>query len=129
MTTDLAMLVATSLLALAIPVLYLIGRMQVPGGMQWALGNREVPLVVPEWVARAQRAHANLVENLAPFAVLVLTAHLAGRANQWTAYGAALFFVARLAHVGCYTAGLVPLRTLVFFAGTAGEILILLQLF
>ncbi len=129
MTTDLMMLVWTGVLSLLIPSIYLVGRAQTPGGMEWALGNRAEPLQMPEWAARAQRAHANLVENLAPFAILVLIAHLTGKANGWTALGAQLFFWARVAHVIVYTAGLIGVRTAVFFVGTAGELLILVQLF
>ena len=129
MTTDLLMLVWTALLCLLIPTIYLTGEMITPGGMEWGLGNRDVPLELPPWAARAKRAHANLVENLAPFAILVLVAHVAGKANGMTALGAVIFFWARVAHLGVYTAGIVGLRTLVFFAGVAGEILILIQLF
>jgi len=129
MTTDLWSLVWTGLLSLLIPSIYLIGRVQSPGGTQWAFGNRADPLAIPEWAARAQRAHANLTENLAPFAILVLVAHIAGKANGWTALGAQLFFWARVGHVAVYTAGLIGVRTTVFFVGTAGELLILLQLF
>ena len=78
---------------------------------------------------RAQRAHANLVENLAAFAILVLVAQVAGKANGMTALGAIIFFLARVAHAAVYTAGIVGLRTGVFFAGVAGEVLILIQLF
>jgi uncharacterized MAPEG superfamily protein len=129
MTTDLWTLVWTGVLSLLIPSIYLVGRMQTPGGMEWALGNREQPLRLPDWAERAQRAHANLVENLAPFAILVLVAHGAGKANGWTATGAQLFFWARIAHLAVYTAGIVGVRTAVFFVGVAGELLILLQLF
>ncbi len=129
MTTDLWMLVLTALLCLLLPSVYLIGRMQASGGMEWALGNRDTALDIPPWAARAQRAHLNLVENLAPFAILVLVAQVAGRADGWTAAGAVIFFLARLAHAGVYTAGIVGLRTLVFFIGAFGEILILSQLF
>ncbi len=128
MTTDLMTLVWTAVLSLLVPSIYLVGRAQTPGGMEWALGNRAKPLQIPEWAARAQRAHANLVENLAPFAILVLIAHLTGKANGWTALGAQLFFWARVAHVVVYTAGLIGIRTAVFFVGTAGELLILVQL-
>ncbi len=128
MTTDLMTLVWTAVLSLLVPSIYLVGRAQTPGGMEWALGNRAEPLQIPEWAARAQRAHANLVENLAPFAILVLIAHLTGKANGWTALGAQLFFWARVAHVVVYTAGLIGIRTAVFFVGTAGELLILVQL-
>ena len=129
MTTDLMMLVWTAVLCLLIPSIYLTGRMRTRGGMEWAMGNRAEPLAVPEWAARAQRAHLNLVENLAPFAILVLVAHVSGKANAWTALGAQIFFWGRVAHVAVYTAGITGLRTAVFFVATAGGLLILLQLF
>jgi uncharacterized MAPEG superfamily protein len=129
MTTDLTMLVATALLCLSIPVIYLIGEIQTPGGMEWGIGNRAEPLKLPEWAARAKRAHLNLVENLAPFAILVLGAQVSGKANGMTALGAEIFFWARVAHVAVYTAGITGVRTAVFFIGTAGELLILVQLF
>lgn len=125
MTTELTMLVWTAVLSLAAPVVYLVGRLQVPGGMQWALGNRETDLPVPEWTRRAQRAHANLVENLAPFAILVLVAHVAGKTGSLTAWGATLFFLGRVAHFAVYTAGITVVRTLVFFVAVFGEVLIL----
>jgi uncharacterized MAPEG superfamily protein len=129
MTTDLWMLVATGLLSTFVPLIYAAGRFQVPGGFAWAFGNRETPLDVAPWVSRAVRAHQNLTENLALFAILVLTAHVAGKANAATALGASLFFWGRLAHIFIYTAGLVYLRTAVFFVAAAGELVILLQLF
>ncbi|HEY1078418.1 MAG TPA: MAPEG family protein [Fontimonas sp.] len=128
MTTDLWMLVATGLWSALIPAIYAAGRFQVPGGIAWAFGNRETPLVAPPWAERTVRAHQNLTENLALFVILVLVAHVSGKANEMTALGASVFFYARIAHTLIYAAGLVYLRTLAFFAGTAGEILILLQL-
>lgn len=129
MTTDLIMLVATAMLCLFVPMLYVLGEMQTPGGMEWGLSNRAEPFTLPEWAARAKRAHANLVENLAPFAILVLAAQLGGKTNTWTALGAQIFFWARVAHLATYTAGITVVRTVVFFIGTAGELLILIQLF
>lgn len=129
MTTDLWMLVYTTLLCLLMPLVYVVGEMQVPGGMEWGLGNRDKPFELPPWAARAKRAHANLVENLLPFAALVLVAHVAGKANATTALGATLFFWSRLAYAVIYTAGITTVRTLVFFVAQAGLVLILLQLF
>ncbi len=129
MTTDLWMLVATGLWGALIPMIYAAGRFQVPGGIAWAFGNREAPLPAASWVERTVRAHQNLTENLALFAILVLVAHVAGKANEMTALGASLFFYARIAHTLIYASGLVYLRTIAFFVGTGGEILILLQLF
>jgi len=123
------MLVATGLISALIPLIYTAGRAMVPGGLRWDVGNRDKPLPVPAWASRAERAHANFTENFALFAVLVLVAHVAGKANDMTALGATLFFCARLAHVVVYTAGLVYVRTAVFFVGVIAEILILVQLF
>ena len=128
MTTDLSMLVWSALLCLLMPTVYLVGRSSRPGGLAWGLGNRDVPLDVAPWVRRAERAHANLIENLAPFAILVLVAHVAGKANATTALGATLFFWGRVAHAAVYVAGIPYLRTAAFFVGTAGELLILAQL-
>lgn len=129
MTTDLWMLVATGLMSTLLPVVYLVGRVQTPGGMEWALGNRDTGLKAPAWVDRAIRAHVNLTENLAPFAILVLVAHVTGNANAMTALGATIFFLGRVAHAIVYTAGIIGLRTAVFFVAAAGEVLILIQLF
>ena len=129
MTTDLWMLVYSSLLCLGIPVAYVSGQLTVQGGIPWGLGNRDKPMQFPEWMARAKRAHGNLLENLAPFAVLVLVAHLAGRANETTALGATIFFWGRVAHAGIYTAGIPGVRTAAFFVSVVGEFMILLQLF
>lgn len=129
MTTDLWMLVWTVLLSLLLPTIYLVGRTITPGGLAWGLGNRDRALAVPAWAERAERAHRNLTENLAPFVALVLVAHVTGRANATTALGATLFFWGRVAHAAVYTAGIVYLRTAVFFVATLGEILILMQLF
>jgi uncharacterized MAPEG superfamily protein len=129
MTTDLLMLVWAGVLCLLMPAVYLVGRVQVPGGMAWALGNRDQPIGLPPWAARAQRAHVNLIENLAPFAILVLVAHVTGKADGMTALGAVIFFAGRVAHAAVYIAGIIGVRTAVFFVGVFGELLILLRLF
>src|SRR5436190_9099233 len=129
MTTDLWMLVATGLLSATIPLVYGAGRAQVTGGLPWAFGNRDTTLEVAPWVHRAVRAHANLTENLAAFAILVLVAQVAGKANSTTALGAEMFFFGRVAHLVTYTAGWIYVRTAMFFVAVAGELMILVQLF
>jgi uncharacterized MAPEG superfamily protein len=129
MTTDLWMLVYTALLSMFFFFMYLPGRAAVPGGLAWAFGNRDTALAVPAWTSRAERAHQNLVENLVPFAILVLVAHVAGKANATTALGATLFFWGRVGHAVSYIAGIIYLRTAVFFIATVGELMILSQLF
>jgi len=128
MSTDLSMLVWTAVLALLMPLTYVPGRSAAPGGLAWGFGNRDQPLGSPPWVGRAVRAHANLVENLAPFAILVLVAQVAGRANATTALGATIFFWGRVAYAAVYVAGIPYLRTAVFFAAMLGELMILSQI-
>src|SRR5262249_58150234 len=94
----------------------------------WGRGNREEDFGFPAWAGRAERAHQNLVENLAPFAILVLVAHVTGRANATTALGATLFFWGRVLHALTYLAGIVYLRTVMFIIAIIGEILIFRQL-
>jgi uncharacterized MAPEG superfamily protein len=129
MTTDLWMLVWSAVLCLLLPYTVLAARLATPGGLAWGLGNRERPLEVPVWGGRAERAHANLVENLAPFAILVLVAHVAGKANATTALGATIFFWGRVLHAAVYIAGITHVRTLAFGAALIGELMIFLQLF
>jgi len=129
MTTDLWMLIWTTLLCLVVPLVYVFGLLLAPGGVAWAFGNRDTPFELPPSTARAKRAHMNLVENLLPFAVVVFVAHVSGKANAMTALGATIFFWSRVAHAVVYTLGIKILRTVVFFIGVAGLLLILAQLF
>jgi uncharacterized MAPEG superfamily protein len=129
MTTELTLLAWSALLCILLPFPAIGGLLRVPGGFAWGLGNRDrsVTAVAP-WAERARRAHANMVENLAPFAAVVLIAQVAGRNNDATALGAQLFFWGRVAHAGAYIAGFTPWRTLVFAVSQTGTFLILLQL-
>jgi len=62
------------------------------------------------------------------FAVLVLVAQVAGRANEMTALGAQLFFWGRLAYAVVYLVGIPWVRTGVWAVSLVGLILIFLQL-
>ncbi|MDP6345732.1 MAG: MAPEG family protein [Alphaproteobacteria bacterium] len=79
---------------------------------------------LPDFGKRAQRAHLNLVENLAPFAALVLVAHAIGVSTTMTVLGAQLFFWARVVHAGCALAGIPIVRTVAFVVGIVGNLLI-----
>lgn len=129
MTTDLWMLFASGAWSAMVFLIYAFGRFSAPGGIAWAFGNRDTPFEVAPWVARAVRAHQHLTENMTFFAILVLVAHVAGKANAMTALGAEIFFIARVAHTLLYTAGIAYLRTAAFSAALIGEIIIAVQLF
>lgn len=125
MTTDLWMLVYSALLCLSIPVAGVTKLLSMPGGVAWGFGNRDTPFPVPAFVERTRRAHTNMVENIGPFAALVLVAHVSGKADAASAMGAQMFFFARVAHAGVYIAGIPYARTLAFAVSVAGEIQIL----
>jgi uncharacterized MAPEG superfamily protein len=128
MTPDLQMLVWSAALALVQMLLAVLGATgQV--GLPTLAGNREGLPPATGWAWRAQRAHLNMLESLVIFAVVVLVAHVAGRANETTALGAALFFWARLGYALIYLAGIPWVRTAAWAVSIAGILLVFSQLF
>jgi uncharacterized MAPEG superfamily protein len=97
-------------------------------GLVKLAGNREDVPTLTGWAGRAQRAHRNMLENLALFAVLVLVAHIAGKSGPMVLLGAQIFFWARLAYALIYVAGIPWLRTASWAVSVVGMILIFLEL-
>src|SRR5690349_17497470 len=128
MTTDLWMLAWSAVLCLVAPYPGITALMALPGGMAWGVGNRDTHLAVPAWLERTRRAHANMVENLIPFACLVLVAHAGGKANATTAFAAQLFLAARVLYTLVYLAGIPLLRTLIFAVAVLADFMILMQI-
>ena len=61
-----------------------------------------------------KQAHANAIENLVVFGLLVLVAHAAGVNNEVTAIACAVYFWARVVHFVVFALGIPWLRTLSF---------------
>jgi uncharacterized MAPEG superfamily protein len=97
-------------------------------GLPRLAGNREGMPEITGWGGRAARAHRNMLESLVLFAVLVLVAVAAGKTNDMTLLGAQIFFWARVAYAVIFIAGIIWLRTLVWFVSIAGLIVIFAQL-
>ena len=97
-------------------------------GLPKLAGNREGLPELTGWAGRAQRAHANMIENLVLFAALVLVAVVAGRTNATTLLGAQIFFAARVAYAIVYYAGIPWLRTVIWAGSVVGMIMIFAQL-
>ncbi len=127
MTSDLSMLVWSAVLTVVLFVPYIVARF-VYWGIADTVGYPEAPPALPRWAERAKRAHVNMAENLAPFAALVLVAHVTQSANATTAMGATIFFWARLIHAIVLIAGMPWVRTIAFVVSIIGEILILSQI-
>ncbi|MEZ5818228.1 MAG: MAPEG family protein [Hyphomicrobiaceae bacterium] len=127
MTPDLSYLVWAAVLAFLQAVVAVLGAVGAVG-LPALAGNREGLPAIEGWAGRAARAHRNMLESLVLFAVLVLVAHLAQRANAQTALGAAIFFWARLVYAVVYTIGIPWLRTGVWAVSILGLFIILVQL-
>jgi uncharacterized MAPEG superfamily protein len=97
-------------------------------GLPTLVDNRDFMPKLHDWAGRAQRAHANMLENLALYAPLVLIAVAAGRTNETTALGGEIFLAGRLAYAFIYIAGIPYLRTAVWFVSVIGLIMIFSQL-
>ncbi len=127
MTTDLTMLAWVAAITALMWLPYILARLQ-KSGMMATLDYSADNDPLPTWAARAKRAHANAVENLAPFAAVVLVAHLAGAANGTTALWAIIYFWARVIHYAGFMSGLPFVRTLSFAVGWLATMIIFLQI-
>jgi uncharacterized MAPEG superfamily protein len=117
MTTDLKYLAFTAFLTAALWIPYVIAQVTTNGPLASPNYVDPTPRPVPPWGKRADRAYLNAVECFAPFAALVIIAHVVGKANAMTAFWAMCFFWLRLVHAVVYLLGIPYVRTLVFTLG------------
>ncbi len=128
MTTELTYLAWTLVLALVQIGLPAIMR-TAETGTGYNAGARDEPgPPIGKITARLQRAQGNLFETLPLFAAAVLIAHVAGRDGALAAWGAALYFWARVVYLPLYAFGVPFVRSLVWVAAAAGLIMVLAAL-
>lgn len=131
MTPDLTYLAYTAALTVVLWIPYIVGLVMATNaaGVSPAAGYTDpTPPPHPTWVKRANRAHLNALENLVPFAVMIVIVHIAGLANETTAFWAMIFFFARVAHAIVYWLGIPYVRTLAFLAGIVSILAIFLEI-
>lgn len=117
MTVDLRYLAYTAMLTAALWIPYVIAQ-TVTNGLPKPVNYIDpAQRPLPFWGRRADRTYLNAVEAFAPFAAVVLIAHVSGKANATTAFWAACFFWLRATHAAVYLLGLPYVRTLVFTLG------------
>jgi uncharacterized MAPEG superfamily protein len=127
MTTDLKMLAWVAAITALMWLPYILARISVSGLMPTlTYAADDEPL--PGWAARAKKAHYNAIENLAPFAAVVIVAQLTQAANATTAVWAVIYLWARVVHYVGYVAGVPFVRTLAFAAGWLATMIIFLQI-
>jgi uncharacterized MAPEG superfamily protein len=127
MTVELKYLAWTALLTVLTWIPYILNMITVRGLLD-AVGYPADPKPLAQWAARMKRAHYNAIENLAPFAALVLVAHAAGIHNDATVAACAVFFWARLVHLVVYTLGVPWVRTLAFTVGFVCQVVLAWQI-
>ena len=117
MSTDLKYLAFTAMLTASLWIPYIASQVMANGLLARQNYVDPTPRPVPVWGRRADRTYMNAVESFAPFAAMVLVAHVAGKADAMTAFWAMFFFWMRVIHAVVYLAAIPYIRTLVFTAG------------
>ena len=127
MTTELEMLTWVTALTIVLWVPYILAHIMNVGLLP-ALTYKGDGTPLPDWAARAKKAHANAVENLAPFAALILVAHQLDISNVATTTAAIAYFWLRVAHFIVYSANVPFGRTLTFAGSWGAQLCILFQI-
>jgi uncharacterized MAPEG superfamily protein len=117
MTTDLTYLAYTAMLTAALWIPYVVCQVMTNGPLAPANYVDPASRPVPLWGKRADRTYLNAVETFAPFAALVIIAHVSGKADAMTAFWSICFFWLRLAHAVVYLFAIPYVRTLIFTLG------------
>lgn len=115
MTTELSMLAWTAALCGVLWIPYILQGIATRGPVRAMGYPKPDDKKLPDWAQRSHRAHMNLVENIGPFAALILVAHLSGAAGETTAMAAQVFLWARVVQAAVHIAGIPYVRTLAFF--------------
>lgn len=127
MKIELTMLAWSAALCVILAVPYTLGFI-AELGLPKVAGNRENFPAGAGWVGRARRAHANMVENLVPFAALVLAVVIAGKTSGMTGLATELFLISRVIHAAVYIAGIAWVRTAAFAVNVVAMAMLLIAL-
>ena len=116
---EMAVVVVLALFAASLWIPYIVGVNMHP---QPGVDPFERPADLsgfPQWVHRAHRAHLNLLEQLLPFAILVLIAQQLGAFSPLTYWASIGFLVLRVAHAIGMISGHArfPARPILFTGG------------
>ncbi|MEQ1567683.1 MAG: MAPEG family protein [Myxococcota bacterium] len=120
MTAELRWLLWTALLSGSLWIPYIVGiNVTDYPGKAGQFSRPPDPATMEPWVHRAWRAHLNSLEQLLPFAVVVLVGRLADVSTPATRFCAGLYFALRLVHAIGMISGLarLPVRPALYFTG------------
>ncbi|AXI47429.1 MAPEG family protein [Sulfitobacter sp. SK012] len=116
--TELGVLTCLALLAASLWIPYIVGVNSETAAGDTFQRPGDLSQMRP-WVHRAYRAHLNLIEQLLPFAILVLLVDRLDGFNALTYWTSIIFFWLRVAHAAGMISGFarMPLRPMIFTAG------------
>lgn len=96
-------------------------------GRAWNISPRDgTPPSVSAVTGRLKRAFNNFRETFGLFAVAVLAVAFLEKTNAASAWGAQIYFWARLMYVPVYAAGIIGLRTAIWVVSMIGLVMVLL---
>ncbi|MEM7112045.1 MAG: MAPEG family protein [Chloroflexota bacterium] len=124
MNTELFWLTLTTLMTACFWIPYILDRIMVRGVIG-ALANPSTDQKPQSaWAERAKAAHANAIENLVVFGVLVLIANALGVTGGLVATAAVIYFWTRLVHFVVYALGIIGIRTVSFVVGFVAQVMV-----
>lgn len=123
MTTEIQILASVGGLLLALTLIQ-GARNVILLGLPVAAGNQHDIAPWSGWNERLNRAIRNLIEAIVIFAPIALAVHGLGLSNDLSALGAQIFLASRIVHVVVYTVGLPWVRTVAWFAGVIGIVMV-----
>lgn len=126
LSTELRYLIFSGILMLVLWIPYILAELKMTGVGKALSYPDERQL--PKWGERLKRAHYNLVENIAPFAIAVLAGEILNVHTSVTAACAMVFFWARLLHPAAQIARIWGTRTVTFAAGFAATAIYLVEI-
>lgn len=126
----------SEIVVLALSILVLVFQIGLQGnlatrerGLGWNAGPRDgMAEPLGTYAGRAQRALDNFKETYPAFLALALALAITDRSGGIGAFGAWLWFVARLGYIPLYLFGVPYIRSLAFVASMLGIALMLVRL-
>ena len=125
-SSELRYLIYTAILMLVVWIPYILAELKMAGLVKLLSYSDE--RVLPIWAQRLKKAHYNLVENFAPFAVAVLTAEWLDIHTSVTCACAMIFFWARVVHPIMQVMRIWAMRTIAFAVGMGATLVYLLAI-
>ncbi len=119
MSVELTLLIWSTFLAgTYISVQAMLWRMQK--GLIYSTMPRDDEPPSNKWTARGERALRNFLETYGIFIALAVATELSGRSDDWTRWGAHIWFWSRWVYLPLYIFGVPYIRSQVWFVSSLG---------